>query len=54
MANRPSHTDFERALVAAGRAHHGYEQKFLDGVRDEQWPGWPLQMNSAAAGKLRR
>ncbi len=40
MADRPSDADLQLALAAAGLAHHEYEQKFLDGVRDEQWPGW--------------
>lgn len=27
------------ALVAAGKSHHDYESNYLNGVRDEQWPG---------------
>lgn len=35
-----SQEDLERALSAAGAAHHDYEQKTLNGVRDELWPGF--------------
>lgn len=36
----PSREDLARALRAAGAAHHDYETNALQGVRDEQWPGW--------------
>lgn len=28
------------ALAAAGESHHEYEENYLSGVRDEQWPGY--------------
>ena len=34
-----SQSDLERALSAAGAAHHDYEQETLKGVRDELWTG---------------
>ena len=40
MQEIPSHDALAAALRAAGAAHHEYETRFLDGVRDEQWPGW--------------
>lgn len=40
MASRPNRTDLERALSAAGAAHHDYEVNYFNGERDEQWPGW--------------
>ena len=36
----PTEQDLAAALAAAGGAHHLYEANFLDGKRDEQWPGW--------------
>jgi len=35
-----SQSDLERALSAAGAAHHDYEQKTLNGIRDELWTGF--------------
>jgi hypothetical protein len=40
VLEHPSATELEAALVAAGEAHHEYEQVFLSGVHDEQWPGF--------------
>ena len=40
MRINPSKEDLRGALTAAGAAHHEFEQNFLKGVRDEQWPGW--------------
>ena len=40
MSDRPSALDLQRSLAAAAVAHHEYEQKSLQGVRDEQWAGW--------------
>ncbi len=37
---RPTRQDIAAALAAAGSSHHIYEQKFLNGKRDEQWPSW--------------
>lgn len=38
--SRPSRDELVRALADAGNAHHDYEQGFLGGVRDEQWPAF--------------
>ncbi len=40
MKTLPTQQELERALTAAGAAHHEYEQNSLGGKRDEQWPGW--------------
>jgi hypothetical protein len=32
--------DLIRVLQAAGRSHHEFETMYLDGVRDELWPGY--------------
>lgn len=37
---RPTQKDLAAALAAAGGAHHIYEETYLHGKRDEQWPGW--------------
>lgn len=36
----PTQAQLAEALTAAGNAHHDYESNFLEGNRDEQWPGW--------------
>ena len=38
--SQPTQDEFAQALAAAGNAHHDYEQNFLGGERDEQWPGF--------------
>lgn len=40
MSNAPSLKQLTAALSDAGSAHHEYESNYLNGVRDEQWPGW--------------
>lgn len=40
MKRFPTQDALADALVEAGSAHHDYESRFLDGVRDEAWPGW--------------
>ncbi len=40
MSSDPTKEVLEQALAAAGKAHHDYETNILEGVRDEQWPGW--------------
>ena len=40
MTKRPSLTDLQEALAAAGSAHHDFEQHALRGVHDEQWAGF--------------
>lgn len=40
MTKRPSLTDLQEALSAAGSAHHDFEQHALRGVHDEQWAGF--------------
>jgi hypothetical protein len=40
MSLLPSRDQLSEALVRAGAAHHEYETRYLEGVRDEQWPGW--------------
>ena len=40
MSSNPTREALEKALAAAGKAHHDYETHILGGVRDEQWPGW--------------
>ena len=40
MTEIPSLEALASALIAAGSAHHESERRFLDGERDEQWPGW--------------
>lgn len=40
MSDSPTVADLRTALTAAGTAHHDYESRFLNGERDEQWPGW--------------
>ncbi|MFQ6022401.1 MAG: hypothetical protein ACE5NW_06735 [Acidiferrobacterales bacterium] len=40
MDTKPSRNDLQRALAAAGTAHHDYEQEALKGSRDEHWAGW--------------
>ena len=40
MGATPTHEELAAALTAAGGAHHDYESRFLEGRRDEQWPGW--------------
>jgi hypothetical protein len=47
-----SQEDLERALSAAGIAHHDYEQETLNGVRDELWPGFMQHTFSAASVTL--
>ena len=37
---QPTHNELVQALRAAGTAHHDYETHLLQGMRDEQWPGW--------------
>ena len=36
----PNKEELQKALAAAGSAHHDYESNYLDGKRDEQWSGW--------------
>ena len=38
--NEPSREEFVKALQAAGAAHHDFEANALQGIHDEQWPGW--------------
>lgn len=38
--NTPTESQLRETLSAAGSAHHDYESKFLNGMRDEQWAGW--------------
>lgn len=40
MTKGPSLTDLQKALSAAGSAHHDFEQHALRGVHDEQWAGF--------------
>ncbi len=40
MASTPTEQQLRDTLSAAGSAHHDYEANFLNGARDEQWPGW--------------
>ena len=40
MDSQPSRDLLVLALTRAGRAHHEYEQVFLGGKRDPQWPGF--------------
>jgi hypothetical protein len=40
MTKRPSLSDLQEALSAAGSAHHDFEQHALRGVHDEQWAGF--------------
>ncbi len=37
---KPSQEELTKALQAASTAHHDFETNVLQGVRDEQWPGW--------------
>lgn len=36
----PTRDQLRDALLAAGRAHHDYEQGALEGRPDTQWPGF--------------
>jgi len=36
----PPHGELVAALAAAGVSHHDYEQGALEGVHDQQWPGF--------------
>ncbi len=36
----PTRDEIEKALNAAGSAHHDYEQVILSGERDELWSGF--------------
>ena len=40
MVRVPSASDLQAALSAAAAAHHDYEKTALNGVRDQQWPGF--------------
>ncbi len=40
MSPKPSQAELQAALAAAGTAHHEYEVNYLNGKRDEYWPGW--------------
>lgn len=40
MPDFPSKDALEAALVAAGSAHHEFETRYLNGVRDALWPGF--------------
>ena len=40
MSGAPNAESLRSALSAAWSAHHDYETRYLDGVRDEQWAGW--------------
>lgn len=40
MNPHPAQDELERALRAAGHAHHEYEQNALGGSLDKQWPAW--------------
>jgi hypothetical protein len=40
MQQQPTEGELLQALVAAGQAHHEYEQNALGGKHDDQWPGW--------------
>ncbi len=40
MKSIPQQSEFRDALLAAGLAHHDYEQHTLNGVRDEHWAGF--------------
>lgn len=36
----PTRDELIQALETAGAAHHEYQTNALQGVPDEQWPGW--------------
>ena len=40
MATNPTHDQLAEALAAAASAHHDFEKNALNGLPDEQWPGW--------------
>lgn len=40
MSTITSTTQITALLVAAGNAHHQYEQTVLKGVYDQDWPEW--------------
>ena len=40
MGNTPSQEELVKALSAAAPAHHEYELKALNGIRDAQWAGF--------------
>jgi len=40
MADIPSVESLEAALSAAGSSHHEFETHYLNGMRDELWPGY--------------
>jgi len=40
MTDMPSAEALEAALAAAGSSHHEFETHYLNGMRDELWPGY--------------
>ena len=38
--DKPSREQLVKAFQAAGAAHHDFEVNTLQGIHDEQWPGW--------------
>ena len=48
---RPDQAELATALADAAAVHHEYEQRFLDGFRDGQWPGF---YSSFVLGRLGR
>lgn len=40
LSKLPTIEDLADSLRKAGEAHHEYEQNYLKGNRDEQWPGF--------------
>ncbi len=40
MPATPSQNEILMALMAAGNAHHDYQENMLNGKHDVQWAGW--------------
>ena len=38
--DKQSREELVKALQAASAAHHDFEVNALQGIHDEQWPGW--------------
>jgi hypothetical protein len=40
MANVPTKQQLLKTLIAAAKAHHEFQENYLNGVRHEQWAWW--------------
>ena len=40
MSTVPTKQELQKTLIEAGRAHHEFQENFLDGVRHEGWAWW--------------